>query len=58
MKNYLILLAVSIIIKMPLSYMFLTRDYGISSVLMASSVFSILWFIYFPIQAKKMIAEI
>lgn len=58
MKNYLILLAVSIIIKIPLSYMFITKDYGISSVLMASSVFLILWSVYFPIQAKKMIADI
>lgn len=58
MKNYLILLSISIIIKIPLSYMFINQNYGISSVLMASAVFLILWFIYFPIQAKKIIADI
>lgn len=58
LKSYLLLLAISVLLKLPLSYFFIKLDYGISSVVLASGCCLILWCIVQPIEAYKIVSNL
>ena len=58
LKNYMILLFVSVFLKIPLSYLFIKLDFGISSVVLASGLCLVVWSIIQPIEAKKIISNL
>lgn len=58
LRSYLILLLVSVLIKIPLSYLFFKLHFGTSSVVMASVFCLLFWSILQPIEAYKIISSI
>lgn len=58
MNIYLLIMFISVVIKIPLSYLFISTGSGITGVVLATSVFLLIWTICFPIQAKKYINAI
>ncbi len=57
LRNYLILLTISVILKIPITYIFIQAGYGISSVVISSSLFLIFWVIVQPIEAHKLVSN-
>ena len=53
LKSYLILLVVSVLLKLPLSYLFIKLNYGLSSVVIASALCLLLWSVVQPIDAYR-----
>ena len=58
LRSYLLLLSASVFLKIPLSYLFIKLDFGISSVVLSSAVCLILWSIIQPIEAYKIVSNI
>jgi O-antigen/teichoic acid export membrane protein len=58
LKSYLILLYVGVVLKIPLSYLFVKLDAGISSVLIASIICLLVWSIIHPIQAYSIVRKL
>lgn len=58
LKSYLLLLSASVLLKLPLSYLFIKLDFGISSVVLASICCLLIWSIIQPIEAYKIVARI
>ncbi len=58
LKSYLLLLSASVVVKIPLSYYFITLGFGIPSVVMASGFCLLVWCILQPIQAYKIVSKL
>lgn len=58
LKSYLLLLGTSVILKIPLSYVFIQFDFGISSVVLSSIICMLLWCVFQPLQAYKIVSKI
>ncbi len=58
LRSYLFLLFFSVILKIPLSYLFIKLNFGISSVVLASGCCLLIWSIVQPIEAYKIISNI
>lgn len=58
LKSYLILLCASVLLKLPLSYLFIKLGFGISSVVIASGSCLLVWSIIQPIEAYKIVLGI
>jgi O-antigen/teichoic acid export membrane protein len=58
LKSYLLLLSGSVLIKLPLSYLFIKLNFGISSVVIASSCCLLIWSFVQPIEAHKIVSDL
>ncbi|MNQ97013.1 hypothetical protein D3C85_1126390 [compost metagenome] len=58
LRSYLLLLAASVLLKIPLSYFFIKLDFGISSVALSSIICLLIWSIIQPIEAYKIVSNI
>ena len=58
LNYFLILLVISVLIKIPLSYYFVDLAFGINSVLIASLLILIVWSLFIPIKSYKIINSI
>lgn len=58
LKSYLILLLISVLVKIPLSYLFITLNFGLSSVVLASAVCLLGWCIVQPAEAYKLVSKL
>jgi O-antigen/teichoic acid export membrane protein len=58
LRSYLLLLAFSVLLKIPLSYLFVKLNFGISSVVLSSTVCLFVWSIIQPIEAYKVVSSI
>ncbi len=58
LRSYLLLLTFSVALKLPLSYLFIKLNYGISSVVLASGCCLLIWSIIQPIEAYKIISNL
>jgi O-antigen/teichoic acid export membrane protein len=58
LKSYLILLSLSVVLKIPLSYLFIRLNFGISSVVLSSITCLLIWCIVQPLEAYKIVSNI
>lgn len=58
LRSYLLLLATSVLLKIPLSYFFIKLDFGVSSVALSSIICLLIWSIVQPIEAYKIVSNI
>jgi len=58
LKSYLILLALSVVLKIPLSYLFIKLNFGISSVVLSSVTCLLIWCVAQPVEAYKIVSNI
>lgn len=58
LKSYLLLLSAGVLLKIPLSYLFVKLDFGISSVVLASIASLIIWSIVQPLEAYRIVSKI
>lgn len=58
LRSYLLLLAMSVLLKIPLSYLFIKLDFGISSVVLSSATCLMVWSIVQPIEAYKIVSNL
>ncbi len=58
LKSYLLLLSGSVLIKLPLSYLFIKLNFGISSVVIASSCCLLIWSFVQPMEAYKIVSDL
>ncbi len=58
LRSYLVLLCASVLLKLPLSYLFIKLNFGISSVVLASGSCLLVWSIVQPIEAYKIVLSI
>ena len=58
LRSYLLLLSGSVLIKLPLSYLFIKLDFGISSVVIASSCCLLIWSFVQPMEAYKIVSDL
>ncbi len=56
LRLYLIILAISVIIKIPLSFYFVDLNLGVNSVLLSSLIIVIVWSILIPLKCYKIVA--
>lgn len=56
LRLYLIVLAISVIIKIPLSFYFVDLNLGVNSVLLSSLIIVIVWSILIPLKCYKIVA--
>ena len=56
LRLYLIVLAISVIIKIPLSFYFVDLNLGVNSVLVSSLIIVIVWSILIPLKCYKIVA--
>ena len=56
LRLYLIVLAISVIIKIPLSFYFVDLNLGVNSVLVSSLIIVIVWSILLPLKCYKIVA--
>ena len=55
---YILVLILSVVVKVPLSYLFIKLGFGINSVVLSSIVILILWTIIFPLKSYRIINKI
>ncbi len=55
---YILILLLSVIIKVPLSYFFINLGFGINGVVLSSLIILIFWTIIFPLKSYKIISKI
>lgn len=58
LKSYLVLLAVSVVLKIPLSYLFIKLNFGVSSVVLSSVTCLLIWCVVQPLEASKIVSNI
>jgi O-antigen/teichoic acid export membrane protein len=58
LKSYLFLLLISVILKIPLSFLFIKLNFGISSVVLSSICCLLMWSIIQPLEAYKIVGAI
>lgn len=58
LRSYLLLLSTSVLLKIPLSYLFIKLDFGISSVILSSIACLLVWSIIQPIEAYKIVSKL
>lgn len=58
LRSYLLLLSASVLLKIPLSYLFIKLDFGIASVVIASGICLLVWSIIQPIEAHKIVSNL
>lgn len=58
LRSYLLLLCFSVVLKIPLSYLFIKLNFGISSVVLASGCCLLIWSIIQPIEAYKIVSNL
>ena len=58
LKSYLVLLALSVVLKVPLSYLFIKLNFGLSSVVLSSVTCLLVWCIVQPLEAYKIVSNI
>lgn len=58
LRLYLIVLAISVIIKIPLSFYFVDLNLGVNSVLVSSLIIVIVWSILLPLKCYKIVASL
>ncbi len=58
LKTYILLLIISVLLKIPLSYLFVKLDYGISSVALSSTLCLLIWSIVQPLEAHKIVSNL
>jgi O-antigen/teichoic acid export membrane protein len=58
LRSYLLLLSGSVLIKLPLSYLFIKLDFGISSVVIASCCCLLIWSFVQPMEAYKIVSDL
>lgn len=57
-NNYIIILVISVVIKIPLTYYFIHLDFGINSVILSTLFIMILWIIFIPLECYKILSKI
>lgn len=57
LRTYLLLLAVSVLLKIPLSWLFIQFGFGISSVVIASGLCLLVWSVIQPLEAYKTVSK-
>lgn len=58
LRSYLLLLSASVILKIPLSYLFIKLDFGVSSVVLSSVSCLLVWSFLQPIEAYKIVSTL
>lgn len=58
LRSYLILLSGSVLLKLPLSYLFIKFGFGISSVVLASGCCLVVWSIVQPVEAYRIVNKL
>lgn len=58
LRSTLVLLMMSVVLKIPLAYLFIKLDFGISSVVLSSAVCLAIWIIVQPVEASKIVANL
>ena len=58
LRSTLLLLMISVVLKIPLAYLFIKLDFGISSVVLSSAVCLAIWIIVQPVEAYKIVANL
>lgn len=58
LNKYIILLLISVIIKIPLSYYLIELDYGINSVILSTFLLMIIWVLFIPYECYKIVYKL
>lgn len=58
LKSYLLLLSGSVLIKLPLTYLFIKLNFGVPSVVIASCCCLLVWSFVQPIEAYKIVSDL
>lgn len=58
LKSYLLLLSTSVLLKIPLSWLFIKSGFGISAVVLASGVCLLVWCVIQPLEAYRIVYKL
>jgi O-antigen/teichoic acid export membrane protein len=58
LNKYIILLLLSVVLKIPLSYFFINLGWGINSVVISTLIILLIWVIYIPLECYKIVNKI
>lgn len=58
LNKYIILLLISVVLKIPLSYYFIKLNYGINSVVISTMLILLIWIVYIPYECYNIVYKI
>lgn len=58
LNKYIILLLISVILKIPLSYYLIELDYGINSVILSTLLLMLFWIVFIPYECYKIVYKL